>query len=117
MTSKLELSSLFSAILELFFSTNQHLHKRFVPHQKCKHPKRLVVVNRSRRPPDPEYKDGLDGNWLTPHHQEKSSPTKIQTNTKETHRNIKETHRNTKEHTEIQRWPGRKLAYSSPVES
>ena len=67
MTSKLELSSLSSAILELFFSTNQHLHKRFVPHQKCKHPKRLVVVNRSRRPPDPEYKDGLDGNWLTRH--------------------------------------------------
>ena len=95
MTSKLELTVLRNYCTS--FSTNQHLHKRFVPHQKCKHPKRLVVVNRSRRPPDPEYKDGLDGNWLTPHHQEKSSPTKIQRNTKETHRNTKETHRNTKE--------------------
>ena len=93
---KLELSSLNSALLELLLvQTNSYMSVLFLT--KSVNIPNDQVVNRSRRLPDPEFKDGLDGNWLTHHHQEESSPTEIQRNTKETHRNIKETHRNTKE--------------------
>ena len=66
MTSKLELSSLSSALLELLLvQTNLYISVLFLT--KNVNIPNGQVVNGSRRPPDPEYKDGLDGNWLTPH--------------------------------------------------
>ena len=60
---KLELSSLSTFVVVflfvLFLTKNVN-----IPNDQ--------VVNGSRRPPDPEYKDGLHGNWLTPHQENPS---------------------------------------------